>query len=130
MKNIRFDFFNDSKRELISKFSIYFNLNYYETYKYFENVDKQVLDVNKVVKDLNIDLNNPTSSYVEIVGRHMTTATDEGLESVKNNGLLDLKRMLQCNTTLSNFLKKYGIEVDVDRKIIFINDKEYPILSD
>lgn len=110
-------------------FSKCFNLDYCNTSRYFKIVDKQSLDVNKVVEDLKIDLNTQISSWVNIVCRHMTTVTNDGLESLKNKGILDLKRMLQEETSLSNFLKSHGITIDVDRKIFNINNNEYPILS-
>ena len=70
--------------------------------------------INEIVKDLNIKLNMSYSSNVKIKCRHMTTSTEEGLESFRKNGLLDLKRMLQLNTPLSKFLAKYEILVDAD----------------
>lgn len=129
MKYIIFDFFNDTRITSLLNFCEYFNLNFKDTLNYFNNADKETLGVNEIVKDLNIKLNMSYSSNVKIKCRHMTTSTEERLESFRKNGLLDLKRMLQLNTPLSKFLAKYEILVDVDSAIITIGNKKYPIIS-
>lgn len=129
MENIIFDFYNDTFNIWLQNFCEYFNLNFKDAQNYFNSVDIDLVDTDNVVKSLNINLNNSFSSNVKIMIRHMTTSTEKGLESFRKHGLLDLKRMLKKNTTLSEFLNRYGIVVDVDNKVIYLGSKKYPILS-
>lgn len=129
MRTIIFDFFNDSHETWLSHFCEYFNLNRLKVEKYFNSVNPDILTPNVIIEKLGINLNLHDSSKVKIVCRHMTTATVTGLKNFKEKGLMDLKRMLQLDTPLSEFLARHKIWVDVDNKSIKINNKVYPILA-
>lgn len=59
----------------------------------------------------------------------MTTASEIDKESFLAYGIFNLKKMLQEKTPLSDFIKNYGIAVNVDNRKMFINQKAYPITS-
>lgn len=126
---IEFNFFEDTKEILLEKFCEYFKLEMHEIVNYFEENNPDDLSYIKMIKDLYINLDDYDSSEIGIVCRHMTTASEEWVNSFLENGLLDLKSMLQLETPLSEYLKQHGIEVNVDEKRVFIENKEYPILS-
>lgn len=126
---IEFNFFEDTKETLLEKFCEYFNLEVNEIAEYFEDSNPDDLSYTKVIKDLKIVLDNHDSSEIGIVCRHMTTTTEDGIGNFYEMGLLDLKSMLQLHTPLSEHLKKFGVEVNVDKKVITISEKKYPILS-
>ncbi|WP_291650944.1 hypothetical protein [Clostridium sp.] len=124
-----FDFFNDNHKVWLRSFCEYFNLNIKEVDNYFKCIDIDRLTADIIIADLGINLNLYDSSKVKIVCRHMTTTTETGVKNFKEKGLLDLKRMLQLDTPLSEFLTKHRIWVDVDRKYIRVDNKIYPILA-
>lgn len=126
---IKFNFFEDEKNVLLEKFCQYFRLEKEIVSKYFGMNNLDMLTYVKVVEDLQLKLDDFDSSDVEIVCRHMTTTSEEGIRSFFEYGLLDLRSMLQFDTPLSQHLKKYGVEVKVDEKIIKIDEKDYQILS-
>lgn len=129
MGEIIFDFFNDSQKVWLSRFCEYFNLNTKETSEFFKNTDPDILTPNIIVENLGINLDLFDSSKIKIVCRHMTTTTKTGINNFKENGLLDLKRMLELETPLSKFLAKHKIWVDVDRRTIKVENNTYPILA-
>ncbi|MBU3106626.1 hypothetical protein [Clostridium gasigenes] len=88
----------------------------FEAEKYFKNVNPDTLTADVIIEIFRIDLNLHDSSKVKIVCRYMTTAIEEGVKSFKEKGLLDLKRLLQLDTPLSELLAKHKIWVDVDNK--------------
>ncbi|MBR0596456.1 hypothetical protein [Sinanaerobacter chloroacetimidivorans] len=126
---VKFDFFNDGKDEWLKAFCQYFKLDKDAVFLYFMRKNPDNLTQCKLISDLNIDLNAYQSSEVEIVCRHMTTASDSYADSYKNIGVLDLRTMLQTKTQLSEFIKRYGVTVDVDQKIFSLDGKKYPITS-
>ncbi|NFO15198.1 hypothetical protein FDB34_13520 [Clostridium botulinum] len=129
MGEIIFDFFNGNHEVWLSRFCEYFNLNIKEINEYFKNTDRDTLTPNVIVEKWGINLNLFDSSKIKIICRHMTTTTKTGIVNFKENGLLDLKRMLKLDTPLSKFLAKHKIWVDVDGKLIKIENRTYPILS-
>lgn len=129
MSEFIFDFFNDTHEVLLSRFCEYFNLNTKEVNEFFENTDRDTLTPNVIVDKLGINLDLFNSSNIKIVCRHMTTTTKTGINNFKENGLLDLRRMLELETPLSKFLDKHKIRVDVDGKSINVENNTYPILA-
>lgn len=129
MNKYIFNFFDTSGPILLSTFCEYFNLNRYDVQKYFNSINYDCLTASKIVKDLNLNLSLYDSSNVDIVCRHLTTATPSGLESINKKGLLDLKSMLETDTPLSRFLSKHKIFVDVQNKQLKIEDFTFPITS-
>lgn len=76
----------------------------------------------------NIDVNNVDDRNIYLRLKHVTTSTDE-LRCLRENGLRDLKFMLQEPTPLNQFLKDNGIEINVDERIIKIDGVQYPIFK-
>lgn len=128
MEEIIFDFFNDNHEIWLSHFCKYFYLNKGEVVKYFNSINPDRLTPNQIIEDLGINLSLHDSSKVKITCRHMTTTTVKGLKSFKEKGLMDLKRILELDTPLSEFLSQHKIWVDVNDRLIKINDEVYPIL--
>ena len=127
---ITFDFFNDSSTELVEKFCEYFQLDKETVEDYFIRVNPDTLTPETLVRKFDLKLNEYDSSKLQIVCRHLTTSTEDEIQSFVNKGILDLRTMLQENTPLSQFLLEHKIKVDVDEHKIEIKGKNYPILSD
>lgn len=124
-----FDFFNGTHKQWKKAFCEYFKVDETECDLYFQTVNPESLVPNKIVRDLNINLNDFDSSKLLIVCRHMTTATPNDKSVFRDNGIFDLKSVLEKNTVLSSFLSKHNVNVDVDNKQIIINEIKYPIVS-
>lgn len=129
MERILFDFFNESHSKWLKDFCDYFRLSENIVASYFDSVNPDELTPGKLARDLNIYLIDYDSSNLSISCRHMTTTSKIGKESFLTHGILNLKKMLQEKTTLSDFIKNYGITVNVDKRQMFINQKVYPITS-
>jgi len=129
MAQILFDFFNETHAEWLKSFCAYFRLSKEEVASYFNEVNPDELTPGKLTQDLSINLTDYVSNNLSIICRHMTTASEVDKQSFINRGILNLKRMLQEKTPLSNFIKIYGITVDVDNREMFINQQAYPIKS-
>lgn len=121
--NIVFDFFSDSKAATIAKLSGYLHI----PSNTIENVLTYDCSVESFINELRLDLSAYDSSTVSVVGRHVTTATEEELTSFHKNGLLNLRASLQKDTPLSRFLKSHKIQIDVDRKYFNYNRRSIPI---
>lgn len=129
MTQILFDFFNETHAEWKKSFSAYFQLGEEVVTSYFNEVNPDELTPGKLTKDLNINLTDYDSNRLSVICRHMTTAAEADKHSYINHGILNLKRMLQEKTPLSDFIKTYGITIDVENRKLFINQQEYPIKS-
>ncbi len=119
--NILFNFFCDAKMNAVEKLSEYLFLRK-------DDVKRALVygcTVESFINDLKIDLNKGDSSEVGIIGRHITTSSDERISSFRNTGLLNLRAALEVDTPLSDFLKKHKIKIDVDNRIF--NFKAYSI---
>lgn len=121
-----FDFFDGSSRELINTLAEYFDIDYEQLATFLL---KDEATAYSLIEQFKLDLNKPDSKNVQITCRHMTTSNEEDIKSFRKRGVLDLRGMLQEDTPLSSFLEKHGIIVDVDNRIISINEKQYPIQS-
>lgn len=64
------------------------------------NKDYNLLDI---IEDFKIDLRHTYHQETLLVCRHATTSNDN-LESIRKKGLLNLKRILEEETPLSQFL--------------------------
>ena len=126
---IKLDFFNDSGQTLLSGLCEYFHLNIDDASSYFLSVNPDHLTPDKYVRDFMLNLSKSNSNEIEIVGQHMTTCSENDVFSFRETGVLDLKSMLQLKTPLSSFLLEYGIVVDVDNRVLILNNKEYPITN-
>jgi len=129
MSQIQFDFFNESHEEWLKSFCAYFRLSEEVVATYFNEINPDELTPGKLTLDLNMNLTDYDSNNVSIICRHMTTASETDKQSFINHGILNLKRMLQEKTPLSDFIKTYGIVVNVDNRKMFINQQVYPITS-
>lgn len=126
---ITFDFFNDGETDLVEKFCRYFELNKKKVVDYFVTVNPDILTPELLVKTFELRLDNYDSNKLQIVSRHMTTASEDEVHSFLELGILDLRTMLQEDTTLSRFLLQHNIKVYVDEHEIEIKGKSYPILG-
>jgi hypothetical protein len=129
MERILFDFFNETHTEWLKSFSAYFRLSEEGVASYFDELNPDELTPGKLTQDLNINLTDYDSNNLSIICRHMTTASRADKESFSFHGILDLKSMLQEKTPLSDFIKDYGITIDVENRKMFINQQLYPITS-
>lgn len=75
------------------------------------------------VKKFNLPVDKIDTASVFITAKHITTLFDEG-STLKKYGLLNLKDMLEKDTPLRQFLKKWGIKFDVDGKKIKVSEME------
>lgn len=123
---LAFDFFDGCSRELIDSLAEHFDINREELVTFLLEDEATAYSL---IEKFHLDLNKPESKNVEIICRHVTTSNDEDVVSFKKCGLWDLKSMLQEDTSLSRFLLKRGVVVDVDKRIISIDEKNYPIQS-
>lgn len=123
---ITFDFFNDSKEELLNKFSQHFQLDSDSLTDFFINENATVLNL---IDTFNINLSAHKSSNVSLICRHLTTTNNTELSSFRKHGILNLKEMLQKETPLSLFLAEHDISIDYDAKTINIYGVNYPILE-
>lgn len=121
--NIVFDFFSDSKATTIAKLSAYLHISQ-------SAIEKALVydcSAESFINELRVDLSAYDSSAVSIVGRHVTTSTEEGVLSYYKNGLLNLRASLQGDTPLSQFLKRHKIQIDVDGRRFNYNRRSIPI---
>lgn len=129
-KKISFDFFNDSLEESIEKIAKYFKLDEQSVAEYFDSFEEPAdISANNFVMEFKINLADCDNSNAEIICRHMTTTTQEGLKDIEKRGLLDLKGMLEEDTVLNRFLRNNQVEVDIQNKRILIDGKNYPITT-
>lgn len=129
MTQVLFDFFNETHVEWLKSFCAYFRLSEEVVVSYFDKVNPDELTPGKLTQDLNMNLTDYDSNNLSIICRHMTTASEADKQSFINRGILNLKMMLQEKTPLSDFIKTYGITVNVDNRKMFINQQSYPITS-
>lgn len=125
MDKITFNFFSDSREMVISKLAAYLGISQSS----IKETLKDGCSAESFINDLHINLRAFDSSNVCIIGRHVTTATDSSINSIAEKGLLNLKRSLQENTPLSEYLRSQKIQIDVDNGLIYINGKSIPIES-
>lgn len=74
----------------------------------------------------NINIENLDVNDVMLSAIHYTTNNDEN-QSIKEFGLRDLQFALSNDTPLNNFLNKYGISFDIEKKTMLANGNEYNI---
>lgn len=129
MEQVIFDFFNETHAEWLKSFCAYFRLSEEDVVSYFNKMNADELTPGKLTQDLSMNLTDYDSHNLSIICRHMTTASETDKHSFINHGILNLKRMLQEKTPLSDFIKNYGIAVNVDDRKMFINQQTYPITS-
>ena len=87
---IIFNLFLDSKLDIVKKLSTYFNLP-------LEKIEEALsygCSTASFINDLKINLTNYNSEKIVFVGRHITSANDESINSFKEKGLLDLRSSL------------------------------------
>lgn len=122
------NFFNNIGFEGSAKLiSDYFEINY-------DNVIDELLthyqsnyNILKFIEKFNIDIKKQYNDKTYITCRHAMTTFDN-LKYLKENGLLNLKEMLERKTPLSEFLLNNNIKIDVARKVIHYRDSSYSIL--
>ena len=122
---IIFNFFEDSRTNAVEKLANYFELP-------LTDVKTELLygcSVESFIQTFKIDLHAYDSSQVSIVGRHITTSSEDELQSFYKKGLLDLKTALSEDTPLFRLLKEHNVHIDVDGKLFTFNGKSIFIES-
>lgn len=118
------DFFNLNKHaQYMVKLSEYFGEPLDKVVNTLVSVDYDNQSYQEIlldmVKSLNIDLNKMYHEEPTQLCRHATTVTDN-LASIKRDGLLNLRQMLEQKTELSDFLAYHNIVINVrDKKLIY-----------
>lgn len=74
------------------------------------------------VKEFNLSVDKIESTNVFITAKHLTTLPDKGL-ALQKYGLLNLYEVLEKDTPLKRFLRDKGIEFDIAKKQIKIQEK-------
>lgn len=113
-EKIIFNFFDDSIEDNIQKLVDYFRLEKDKVIEYISSFDNPAdITVENFIVEFGINLTNFDCANVDIVCRHMTVLTEEGLEDVKTKGLLDLVGVLTEDTVLKRFLYENQVVFDV-----------------
>ena len=105
----------------------YFNLDKMEVRQALRIGEDIEIRSSDFIELFNIDLRHKCREEIFITCRHGMTSIDN-LKYLKSKGLLNLNEMLKVGTPLSLFLKNYGIEVDVNNRILKVDEKIVPIL--
>lgn len=128
-KKIVFNFFDDSREQSIQSLAVYFHLDKNAVIKYIKDSEKMGgITLRDFVIDFEITLSEYDSSRAEIICRHMTSMTEEGIEDIKVKGLLDLISVLTEDTVLSRFLRNNKVVFDV-QKNLFVDGQAYRITT-
>lgn len=112
----------------VKQLSNYFGIDSFEVFKELMRYYKKKYDGIEFIKKFKIDLNKEYYKSIYMTCRHAMT-TNDNLEYMKKNGLLNLKQMLDNKTPLGKFLLENKIEIDVDSKRIYFNNIGYDILD-
>lgn len=131
----KIDFFNVEDENGCEKLiSEYFEINYYDVCEvlsdYYLNYNKSysLNDLKEIIQKLGINLKYDYESETYLKCRHAMTAYD-GLNLLREKGLLNLKDMIEQKTPLSNFLEENDIIIDINKKILKYRGVKYKILS-
>lgn len=127
---IVFDFFDDSIEDSIQKLVNYFHLEKDKVVEYIDSFDEPAdITVENFVTKFGINLVNFDCKNADIVCRHMTVLTKEGLEDAKTKGLLDLVGVLTEDTVLKRFLCENQVVFDVQGKHLIVDGQDYAITT-
>ena len=129
-EKIIFNFFDDSIEDNIQKLVDYFRLEKDKVIEYISSFDNPAdITVENFIVKFGINLTNFDCANVDIVCRHMTVLTKEGLEDVKTKGLLDLVGVLTEDTVLKRFLYENQVVFDVQGKRLIVDGQDYVITT-
>lgn len=130
IRKITFDFFNESIEESVQKICAYFQLDK-DVVKEYINIFEEPSDITAkdFIVNFKIDLTAYDTGNVEIMCRHMTAMTKEGILDIKERGLLDLIRVLSEDTVLSRFLKDNQVVFDLPNKKLYVDGQDYMITT-
>lgn len=129
-EKIIFNFFDDSIEDCIQKLVNYFRLEKDKVIEYINSFDNPAdITIENFVVKFGINLANFDCENVDIVCRHMTVLTREGLADVKAKGLLDLIGVLTEDTVLKRFLCENQVVFDVRGKRLIVDGQDYAITS-
>lgn len=90
---------------------------------------KESYSVEGLFEAYKIDYSRLLEFDLHLAGLHVTTNNDM-CKTIKEHGLLDLQQALLRDTPLSRYLAKQGVSIDVEKKLIFYNDRTYDISKD
>lgn len=71
-------------------------------------------------------LKNIDSDRIKIYAFHITGSLDH-CNSIKKYGILNLQSMLSSPSILNEMLNKYGVQINIERKLLFYKNKTYDI---
>lgn len=106
----------------------FFDISYKKLYKYLKSIDYTEYSSIDVVREFGIDFNKEYQQNIKVNCRHGISCFDE-LKSVKMNGLMNLRDVLNKQTPLKIFLQENEIEINVTNRVISIKGKKYEILN-
>lgn len=125
---IVFNYFEDNQEENIRKIASHFQIDIMDLKTYMDGFEnKEDITTSEFIERFMINLSLYDVSKVEILCKHMTTTTQEGIKDIKTLGLLDLRNMLITDTILSRFLSENDVVVDVDNRELKVDNIEYEI---
>ena len=108
----------DSARKFISELTGMTEQEY--NVEIIDNIDRFELLWDKLFERIQtIDI-----SDLRIMAFHIVGSLDECKE-IEKNGLMNLRKVLSNNTFLGKELKKVGVKVDIENKVVSCNDKSY-----
>lgn len=128
-EKIVINFFDDPREKSVESMAAYFQLDKNLLSKYIEDFEKNGIAVKDFVSAFGINLSQYDSSLIEIICRHMTSMTEEGIEDIRTKGLLDLTHLLMNDTVLSRFLKRNNVIFDVKSRELFVDGQAYRITT-
>lgn len=95
-------------------------------YIYLHDIDT---DPSELFTYFNLDEQKIMDREIFLASWHVTTNDDE-CESIKKYGLRNLQEAIKLDTTLSRFLKELGVNINIDDKKLFYQDKTYDLSKD
>ncbi len=126
-EKIVINFFDNPREKSIESMAAYFQLDKNLLSKYIEDFEKNGIAVKDFVSAFGINLSQYDSSLIEIICRHMTSTTVEGIEDIRTRGLLDLIDLLTEDTVLSRFLKRSNVVFNLKNREMFVDGQAYRI---
>ena len=124
------NFFDDTLEESIGKIAACFRLDKDAVMGYIGRPGELSEITSKdFIAYFGINLAAYDNSDVEIMCRHMTVMTKEGIEGIRSKGLLDLIGVLTEDTVLSRFLKDHQVVFDLKNKTLYVDGQGYMITT-
>lgn len=95
----------------------------------YKNSDNKEKLYEIIIKKFNIKLQDISIKNLYLKVLHITTSDDE-CKSIKELGLLNLQEAIREDTTLSRYLKRKEIQIDLEDKVIIYKGVSYRKIKD